>query len=77
MQLVGVQPREKKTLLEERIPDGEYGTKDFERILSYKARTKAVAQNLSDYMVQMDSLRQNYCFLRGSGTCGGHEKGAQ
>lgn len=32
------------------IPDEEYHTKDFERIVSLRARTEAVARHLADYM---------------------------
>ena len=32
------------------IPDEQYGTKDFERIVALRARTKAIAKNLTDFM---------------------------
>jgi type I restriction enzyme R subunit len=32
------------------VPDGLYGTKEFERILSLLGRTEAIARHLSDYM---------------------------
>jgi type I restriction enzyme R subunit len=32
------------------IPDGEYNTKDFERLVSLKARTEAIARNVSDFL---------------------------
>jgi type I restriction enzyme, R subunit len=32
------------------IPDGEYGTKDFERVIALKARTEAIARNLTDFL---------------------------
>jgi type I restriction enzyme R subunit len=32
------------------IPDGEYGTKDFETIIALKVRTEAIAKHLSDYL---------------------------
>jgi type I restriction enzyme R subunit len=32
------------------IPDAEYGTKDFERIVALKARTEAIARNLTDFL---------------------------
>lgn len=32
------------------IPDGEYTTRDFERVVALKARTQAVARHLSDFM---------------------------
>jgi type I restriction enzyme, R subunit len=32
------------------IPDGEYGTKDFERLVALKARTEAIARNLTDFL---------------------------
>lgn len=36
------------------IPDEEYHTKDFERLVSLKARTEAVAQHLTDYLKRTD-----------------------
>jgi type I restriction enzyme, R subunit len=36
----------------ESIPDGIYGTSDFERTLSYLPRTKAVARHLFDFMIK-------------------------
>lgn len=32
------------------IPDAEYGTKDFERIVALRARTEAIARNLTDFL---------------------------
>jgi type I site-specific restriction endonuclease len=32
------------------IPDGEYNTKDFERLVSLKVRTEAIARNVSDFL---------------------------
>lgn len=32
------------------VPDEEYGTKDFERVVALRARTKAIAKNLTDFM---------------------------
>jgi type I restriction enzyme, R subunit len=32
------------------IPDAEYGTKDFERLVALKARTEAIARNLTDFL---------------------------
>jgi type I restriction enzyme R subunit len=32
------------------IPDGEYNTKDFERLVSLKVRTEAIAKNVTDFL---------------------------
>lgn len=32
------------------IPDAEYGTKDFERLVALKARTEAIARNLTEFL---------------------------
>jgi type I restriction enzyme R subunit len=44
------------------IPDGEYSTKDFERILSIKARTEAVARHLTDYLNNTDRFAKTIVF---------------
>ncbi|MHC1565261.1 MAG: EcoAI/FtnUII family type I restriction enzme subunit R, partial [Candidatus Syntropharchaeales archaeon] len=44
------------------IPDGEYGTKDFERILSFKARTEAVAKHLTEYLKNADRFAKTIVF---------------
>ena len=36
------------------IPDEEYGTADFERVVALRARTQAVARHLSDYLASTD-----------------------
>lgn len=36
------------------IPDGEYQTADFERLIALKARTHAIAKHLTNYLVQHD-----------------------
>ncbi|VUT27622.1 MAG: type I restriction enzyme EcoKI subunit R [Candidatus Syntrophoarchaeum sp. GoM_oil] len=44
------------------IPDGEYGTKDFERILSLKARTEAVSRHLTEYLKNADEFAKTIVF---------------
>lgn len=44
------------------IPEGEYGTKDFERILSIKSRTQAVANHLTGYLKTTDRFAKTIIF---------------
>jgi type I restriction enzyme, R subunit len=44
------------------IPDEEYHTKDFERLVSLKARTEAVARHLTDYMKRTDRYAKTIVF---------------
>ncbi|MBE0582510.1 MAG: DEAD/DEAH box helicase family protein, partial [Desulfofustis sp.] len=44
------------------IPDGEYQTKDFERIISLKARTQTIAKHLSDFMSRNGRLDKTIVF---------------
>ncbi len=44
------------------IPDGVYGTKDFERIISLKARTEAVARHLTEYLKNTDRFAKTIVF---------------
>jgi type I restriction enzyme, R subunit len=44
------------------IPDNVYGTEDFERILSLRARTEAIARNLADFMRQNDRFAKTIVF---------------
>jgi type I restriction enzyme R subunit len=44
------------------IPDQEYGTKDFERAVSLKARTRAIARHLTDFMRRTDPLAKTIVF---------------
>jgi type I restriction enzyme R subunit len=44
------------------IPDKEYTTKDFERIVSLKSRTQAVAKHLADYLKDTDPLAKTIVF---------------
>ncbi|MGB8721170.1 MAG: DEAD/DEAH box helicase family protein [Terriglobales bacterium] len=47
------------------IPDGEYGTKDFEHLVALKARTEAIARNLSDFMKNTDRFGKTIVFCVG------------
>jgi len=44
------------------IPDREYQTKDFERIVALKARTNAVARHLTDYLKRTDRFGKTIIF---------------
>jgi type I restriction enzyme, R subunit len=44
------------------IPDGEYSTKDFERLVSLKARTQAIARNLTDFLKKTDRFGKTIVF---------------
>jgi type I restriction enzyme R subunit len=44
------------------IPDGEYGTRDFERSLSLKARTEAIARNITEFLKKTDRWGKTIVF---------------
>ncbi|HZM09490.1 MAG TPA: DEAD/DEAH box helicase family protein [Candidatus Limnocylindrales bacterium] len=44
------------------IPDGEYETKDFERLVALKARTEAIARNLTDFLKATDRFNKTIVF---------------
>lgn len=44
------------------IPEGEYGTKDFERKLALKPRTEAIAQHLTDYLKRTNRFAKTIVF---------------
>ncbi|MFO0157916.1 MAG: EcoAI/FtnUII family type I restriction enzme subunit R, partial [bacterium] len=44
------------------IPDEEYHTKDFERVVSLRARTNAVARHLTDYLKRTDRFAKTIVF---------------
>jgi len=44
------------------IPDGDYGTKDFERVVALRARTEAIARNLSDFLKNTDRFGKTIVF---------------
>jgi type I restriction enzyme R subunit len=44
------------------IPEGIYGTKDFERLVALKARTEAIARNLSDFLRNTDRFGKTIVF---------------
>ena len=44
------------------IPDSEYGTKDFERVIALRARTEAIARNLADFMKNTDRFAKTIVF---------------
>lgn len=44
------------------IPDEEYQTKDFERIVALKARTEAIARHLTDFMAKNDRFAKTIAF---------------
>lgn len=44
------------------IPDGEYFTKDFEKIVALKARTEAIAKHLTAYLRKTDPMAKTIVF---------------
>lgn len=44
------------------IPDDEYQTKDFERVISLRSRTKAIAKHLFDFMQKTDPIGKTLVF---------------
>jgi type I restriction enzyme R subunit len=44
------------------IPDGVYGTKDFERLISLLSRTEAVARHLAQYLRNSDPMAKTIVF---------------
>jgi type I restriction enzyme, R subunit len=44
------------------IPDGLYNTKDFERLISLKSRTQAIAKNLTDFLKKHDRFGKTIVF---------------
>lgn len=44
------------------IPDEEYGTRDFERIVALRARTEAIAKHLTDFMKRTDRYAKTIVF---------------
>lgn len=44
------------------IPDGQYSTRDFERLVSLKARTQAIAKNLTDFLKKTDPFGKTIVF---------------
>ena len=44
------------------IPDGDYGTKDFERIIAMRARTQAIAGHLTKFMKRTDRFAKTIVF---------------
>jgi len=44
------------------VPDEEYGTKDFERLVALRARTDAIARHLTDFMRRHDRFAKTIVF---------------
>lgn len=44
------------------IPDGVYGTPEFDRIIALKARTEAIARNLTEFMNKTDRFAKTIVF---------------
>jgi type I restriction enzyme R subunit len=44
------------------IPDDEYQTKDFERVVALRARTEAIARHLADFMEKTDRFAKTIIF---------------
>ncbi|MES2784713.1 MAG: DEAD/DEAH box helicase family protein [Pseudomonadota bacterium] len=44
------------------IPDDDYGTKDFERVIALRARTEAIARHLTDFLKRTDRYAKTIVF---------------
>ena len=44
------------------IPDAEYGTRDFERVVALRARTRAIARHLTDFLGRTDRFAKTIVF---------------
>jgi len=44
------------------IPDGEYHTKDFERVVALRARTEAIARHFTDFLKRTDRFAKTIVF---------------
>ena len=44
------------------IPDAEYGTRDFERAVALRARTRAIARHLTDFLTRTDRFAKTIVF---------------
>src|SRR5262249_24967446 len=44
------------------IPDEEYGTKDFERVIALRKRTEAIARHLTDFLKRTDRFAKTMVF---------------
>ena len=44
------------------IPDGEYQTKDFERIIALRTRTRIIARHLSEFLKRTDRFAKTIVF---------------
>lgn len=44
------------------IPEGEYGTKDFERVIALRARTDAIARHLTNFLKKYDRFAKTIVF---------------
>ena len=44
------------------IPDDEYQSKDFERVIALRARTEAIARDLTEFMKNTDGLARTIDF---------------
>jgi len=44
------------------IPDGEYQTRDFERVIALRSRTEAIARHLADFMKRTDRFAKTIVF---------------
>jgi len=63
MDAVGWRPsRDELDLYGRLIPDKEYTTKDFERVVSLKMRTKAIARHLTNFLKNSDRLAKTIIF---------------
>ncbi len=44
------------------VPDADYGTRDFERVVALRARTQAIAKHLAGFMIETDRFAKTLIF---------------
>ena len=58
----GVRARTRLTAYGRAIPDDEYQTKDFERVIALRARTQAIARHLTEFLKKTDRFAKTIVF---------------
>ena len=59
------------------VPDAEYHTADFERLIAIRARTRAIARHLAGFMRRTDRFAKTIVFLRRPGARAGDARRAR
>ena len=62
MRRAGVLPPANSTAMDARFPTACIGTPEFERIIALRARTQAIARNLTDFMKKTDRFAKTIVF---------------